>query len=203
VAPDLDKEFRVESNASNFATGGVLSIKCKDNKWRPVAYISKSLNETEQNYEIHDKEMLAIICCLETWRHFLEGTRSKFEVWTDHKNLEYFMSNQKLNRRQARWALYLSRFDFVLKHILGSKMGKADGLSRRLDWEIGVEKDNKEQMLVKKEWLEMKRIRITEVIIEGMDLLDKVRKYEAKDDEVVKAVKEMKQAGVKMLRDEE
>jgi len=98
VAPDLDKEFRVESNASNFATGGVLSIKCKDNKWRPVAYISKSLNETEQNYEIHDKEMLAIICCLETWRHFLEGTRSKFEVWTDHKNLEYFMSNQKLNR---------------------------------------------------------------------------------------------------------
>jgi len=65
VAPDLDKEFRVEANASNFATGGVLSIKCKDNKWRPVAYISKSLNETEQNYEIHDKEMLAVIRCLE------------------------------------------------------------------------------------------------------------------------------------------
>jgi len=61
VAPDLDKEFRVEADASNFATGGVLSIKCKDNKWRPVAYISKSLNETERNYEIHDKEMLAVI----------------------------------------------------------------------------------------------------------------------------------------------
>ena len=65
VAPDLDKEFRVEADASNFATGGVLSIRCEDNKWRPVAYISKSLNETERNYEIHDKEMLAIICCLE------------------------------------------------------------------------------------------------------------------------------------------
>ena len=65
VAPDLDKEFRVEADASNFATGGVLSIKCSDNKWRPVAYISKSLNETERNYEIHDKEMLAIIQCLE------------------------------------------------------------------------------------------------------------------------------------------
>jgi len=61
VAPDLDKEFRVEADTSNFATGGVLSIKCKDNKWRPVAYISKSLNETERNYEIHDKEMLAVI----------------------------------------------------------------------------------------------------------------------------------------------
>jgi len=65
VAPDIDKEFRVEADTSNFATGGVLSIKCEDNKWRPVAYISKSLNETERNYEIHDKEMLAVIRCLE------------------------------------------------------------------------------------------------------------------------------------------
>ena len=113
------------------------------------------------------------------------------------------MSNQKLNQRQARWALYLSRFDFILKHISGSKMGKADGLSKRPDWEIGVEKDNKEQMLVKKEWLEMKRIRVIEVVIEGVDLLNKVRKCEVKDNEVVKAVEEMKQAGVKMLRDEE
>jgi len=113
------------------------------------------------------------------------------------------MSNQKLNRRQARWALYLSRFDFVLKHISGSKMEKADGLSRRPDWEVGVEKNNEEQMLVKKEWLEVKRIRVTEVIIEGVDLLNEVRKSEAKDNEVVKAVEEMKQAGVKMLRNKE
>jgi len=203
VAPDLDKEFRVEANASNFATGGVLSIKYEDNKWRLVAYISKSLNETERNYEIHDKEMLAVVQCLELWRHFLEGTRSKFEVWMDNKNLEYFMSNQKLNRQQMRWALYLSRFDFVLKHIAGSKMGKADRLSRRPDWEVGVERDNEEQVLVKKEWLEVKRIRVAEVIIEGVDLLEKVRKYEAKNDEVVKTVEEMKQAGVKILRDEE
>ena len=113
------------------------------------------------------------------------------------------MSNQKLNCRQARQALYLSRFDFVLKHISESKMGKADGLSRRLDQKVEVEKDNKEQVLVKKKWLEVKRIRVAEVIIEGVDLLDKVRKCEAKDDKVVKAMEEMKQARVKMLRDEE
>ena len=95
---NIDKEFRVETDTSNFATGGVLLIKYEDNKWRLVAYISKLLNETERNYEIHDKEMLAVIRCLEAWRHFLKGFRSKFEVWTDHKNLEYFMSNQKLNR---------------------------------------------------------------------------------------------------------
>jgi len=147
--------------------------------------------------------MLAVIHCLEAWRHFLEGSRSKFKVWTDHKNLEYFMSNQKLNRRQARWALYLSRFNFVLKHISGSKMEKMDGLSRRLNWEVRVEKDNEEQILVKKEWLKAKRIRVTEVIIKGVDLLDKVRKSEAKDDEVVKVVEEMKRVGVKILRNEE
>jgi len=78
--PDLDREFRVELDASNFAMGGVLSIKGEDNKWRPVVYISKSLNKTERNYEIHNKEMLAIICCLEAWRLFLEETRSKFKV---------------------------------------------------------------------------------------------------------------------------
>ena len=65
VTPDLDKEMRVEADASDFATGGVLSLKCEDEKWRPVAYISKSLNEAERNYEIHNKEMLAIIWCLE------------------------------------------------------------------------------------------------------------------------------------------
>jgi len=93
VAPNLDKEFRVEANTSNFATEGMLSIKYEDNRWRLVAYISKSLNETECNYEIHDKEILAVIRCLEAWRHFLEGTRGKFEIWSDYKNLEYFMSN--------------------------------------------------------------------------------------------------------------
>jgi len=65
VVPNLDKEFRVEADISNFATEGVLSIKCKNNKWRPVVYISKSLNKTERNYEIYDKEMLVVIYCLE------------------------------------------------------------------------------------------------------------------------------------------
>ena len=98
-----------------------------------MAFLSKLLNETERNYEIHNKEMLAIIRGLETWRHLLEGVQTKFEIWTDHKNLEYFMKVQKLNRRQARGVLYLSRFDFTLKHVAGSKMGKVDRLSRRAD----------------------------------------------------------------------
>jgi len=100
----------------------------------------------ERNYKIHDKEMLAVIRCLEAWKHFLEGAKTKFEIWTDHKNLEYFMTSQNLNHRQARWALYLYRFDFLFKHVPGSKMGKADGLSRRSNWEK-EEGDNKEKTL--------------------------------------------------------
>jgi len=91
----------------------------------------------------------------------------------------------------------------MLKHVPGSKMGKADSLSRRPDWEVGVEKDNEDQRLVKLEWLEVRKTETVEIIVEGVDLLEEVRKSKVKDDEVVKAVEEMKRAGVKMLRDKE
>ena len=97
AAPDLDKKIQMEVDALDYATRGVLSMECEDKLWRPVAFLSKSLNEMERNYEIHDKEMLVIIRRLEAWRHLLEGAQFKFEIWTDHKNLEYFMKMQKLN----------------------------------------------------------------------------------------------------------
>ena len=111
------------------------------------------------------------------------------------------MKAQKLNRQQARWVLYLSRFDFVLKHIPRTKMEKTDSLSRRPDWKVGVERDNKDETLVKKEWLENRRTEKVEVIVEGVDLLEKIKQSRVKDNEVVKAVEEIKQAGVKVLRD--
>jgi len=197
AAPDIDKQMRMEVNASDYATEGVLSMECEDGLWRPVAFLSKSLNETERNYEIHNKEMLAIIRGLEAWRHLLEGAQSKFEIWTDHKNLEYFMKAQKLNRRQAKWALYLSQFDFTLKHVAGSKMGKADGLSKRTDWKVGVEKDNENQTLIKDNWIRS----IYEVVVEGpeVDLLEKIKKAKSKDEDIIKVVEEMKKAEVREL----
>jgi len=110
--------------------------------------------------------MLVVVRCLEAWRHFLEGAIEKFKIWTDHKNLEYFMKAQKLNRKQARWALYLFRFNLMLKHVPGSKMGKADSLSRRPDWEIGVEKDNEDETLVKLEWLKVRKTKAVEIIVD-------------------------------------
>ena len=113
------------------------------------------------------------------------------------------MKVQKLNRKQARQALYLSRFDFMLKNVLGSRIGKTNSLSRRLDWKVGVERDNENKTLVKSEWLVVRKTEKVEIIVERVDLLEKVRQSKVKDDKVVKAVEEMKQVGVKILRDKE
>jgi len=91
AVPDLDKKMRMEVNTSDYATKGVLSIECEDGRWKPVAYLLKLLNTIKRNYEIHNKKMLVVIRELENWRYLLEGTKFKFKVWTDHKNLEYFM----------------------------------------------------------------------------------------------------------------
>jgi len=123
--------FHIEADSSDFASGAVFSQQLPgEEKWHPVAFYSKSLSPVEWNYEIHDKEMLAIIHALEEWRHFLEGARHPIEIWTDHKNLEYFMMAKKLNRRQARWSLYLACFDFKLTYQPGHSMGKPDALTR-------------------------------------------------------------------------
>ena len=131
--------MKIEVETLEYAMGGVLLIKCEDGQYRLAAYLSKSLNETKRNYEIYDNKMLAVIKGLENWRHLLESTKFKFKVWTDYKNLEYFIRVQKLNCRQVKQAFYLSRFNFNLKYIPGVKTGKADGLSKKLDWKVRVE----------------------------------------------------------------
>ena len=113
------------------------------------------------------------------------------------------MKMQKLNRRQAKQALYLSRFNFMLKHVLGSKTEKVDSLSRRPDWKVRVERDNKDKTFVKPEWLEVRKTEKIEIIVKRVDLLEKVKQPKVKENEVVKTVKEMKWTEVKILRDEE
>ena len=140
--PDNDCQFRLETDASDFATGAVLSIQ-KNDKWHPVAFSSHAMSPEERNYPVADKEMLSVIRSLEQWRHYLEGAKHEFEIWNDHANLQWFMKRQDLNRRQARWAQYLSRFNFKWTHKAGSTMGKADALSRREDHAVGVADDNK------------------------------------------------------------
>ena len=106
------------------------------------------------------------------------------------------MTSQKLNHRQTRWALYLSQFNFALKHIPEKSIGKANGLSKRPDWQEEVEKDNKDQKLIKPEW-----IREVETIIEKENLKKRIKKAQKGNEKVVKAVEELKRVGIKTLKD--
>jgi len=111
------------------------------------------------------------------------------------------MKVQKLNHRQARWALYLSRFSFTLKYVPETKMGKVDGLSRHADWKIGIEKDHDNQVIIKDSWIRS----LEEVVIEGpeVDIVEKIKKARSKNEEVVRIVGKMKKAKVRELRGEE
>jgi RNase H-like domain found in reverse transcriptase len=138
----------VEADTSGYATGAVLSQLQEDGKWHPVGFLSKSLLEAERNYDIYDKELMAIIWALEAWRHYLEGSPHVIEILMDHQNLQYFWSAQKLNRRQACWNIFLSQFNFTLQHHSGTQSGKPDALSHQLDHPRG-DSDNSDVILLK------------------------------------------------------
>ena len=145
---------KLETDASDGVVGGVLSQQVNDN-WHPIAYFSKTMSPPERNYEIHDKEMLAVIRALEEWRAELEGLqwKDRFSIYTDHRALEYFMSTKKLNARQARWAEFLSRFYFIIRYRPGKQNPLADALSRHASEGIDMAK-HRMQILLKSECLE-------------------------------------------------
>jgi hypothetical protein len=108
LMPNVDKPFCIECDASDYATGAVLEQKGDDNLWHPTTYISKAMDLAERNYDIHDKELLAVFQLFKAWHHYLKGANHQVDVFSDHKNLIYFAKAQILNQRQARWATFLS-----------------------------------------------------------------------------------------------
>lgn len=127
---DSDRKTILETDASAWSIGGALMQFDDDGILRPCAFYSKKNAPAECNYEIYDKEMLAIIRCLEEWDGELRSVK-EFEIRTDHKNLEYFMTAKKLTERQMRWSLILSRYNFIISYIPGKQNERADALSRR------------------------------------------------------------------------
>jgi hypothetical protein len=130
---DYSRRTVLETDASDWASGGVLSQYDNNGLLRPVAYFSAKHSAQECNYEIYDKELLAIIKALEEWRPELQGTQEPFEVITDHKNLEYFTTTKALNQRQVRWSEFLSGFNFRIIYRPGSKAVRPDALSRKAE----------------------------------------------------------------------
>ena len=127
---DSERDTLLECDSSGYAIGGVLSQYDDEGILRPCAYFSKKNNAHECNYEIHDKELLAVVRCLEEWDAELRSVKS-FKVITDHKNLEYFMKPRMLSERQVRWAALMSRFNMEILYRPGKQNVRADALSRR------------------------------------------------------------------------
>uniref|UniRef100_A0A8K9V225 Gypsy retrotransposon integrase-like protein 1 n=1 Tax=Oncorhynchus mykiss TaxID=8022 RepID=A0A8K9V225_ONCMY len=136
--PDPSLAFIVEVDASEAGVGAVLSQRSgTPPKLRPCAFFSRKLSPAERNYDVGDRELLAVVRALKVWRHWLEGAKHPFLIWTDHQNLEYIRAARRLNPRQARWAMFFTRFRFTLSYRPGSQNVKADALSRLYDTEDG------------------------------------------------------------------
>ena len=144
LMPNYSKPFEIESDASLYATGAVLLQQDTNGEWHPVAFHSQSMSPTEWNYQVYDRELMAIIHALRNWRCYIYGSPFTTIVWTDHHNLTFFTHPQKLTRRQVPWVVELMEYDLKLQHKKGSKMVVADALSRRADWSTGLEHDNED-----------------------------------------------------------
>ena len=131
IHADPTKRFQMETDASNYAYGAILSQKADDQKLHPVAFFSKSMNPAERNYGISDKEALPIVKGLQHWRHWLEHTPEPIRIITDHRNLEYFKTPRFLNRRQLRWLEQLTHYNYEIAYRPGDKNSAADALSRK------------------------------------------------------------------------
>ncbi len=145
--PDLTQQFEVKVDASGYAVGATLVQRKEDGKKHPIGYFSATLNEAQRNYDIYDLELLAIVLAFRNWRPLLAGSPHKVVVYSDHLNLQYWRSPQKISRRVAREVLELSEYNFEIRHIAGKMNGRADALSRRSDYNQG-EDDNRDVVVL-------------------------------------------------------
>ncbi|KAI7201342.1 hypothetical protein KC365_g18742, partial [Hortaea werneckii] len=145
---DTKKPVQVETDASDLAIGACLTQE-HNGKRHPVAYYSRKMTPAEQNYEIYDKELLAIVAALRHWRVYCEGATG-LTIYTDHKNLQYFTTTKDLSRRHCRWSELLGQYKFDIQYTPGKDNGRADALSRRSDYMEGKEQTSKALLKINK-----------------------------------------------------
>ena len=196
--PDRKLPFRLITDASDYALGAILEQPDALNTWHPVAYYSKSMQPAELNYDIHDKELLAIIRALEHFRHYLEGHPEPFEIWTDHNNLAYFRTKQRISRRQARWALLLSRYNFTIIHKPGA-YNKADALSRRTDHKEGMPPADETRVLLTSKFFSIRATRPTPVEPNTPSIRQRIKLAQNYDSEVSTALETILHSGPRSL----
>jgi len=155
---DPDRPALLETDASDFAITGILSQKFEDGKIYLVQFVSRKLTAAELNYDVYDKETLAVVFSLQKNHHYLQGAVHKTMIFSDHQNLTYFKSAVLLNRRQARWSEDLKQYNFQLFYRKGTVNAKADILSRCPAFtskEGGTTSATNQMLLDKEQWLEV------------------------------------------------
>jgi transposase InsO family protein len=181
---DSKKPSTVETDASDYALGAVLSQPGADGKLRPVAYHARKLLSAETRYSTSDKELLAIVDALKHWRHYLEGAKDPIQVFTDHANLRNFTTTKELNRRQLRWSEELSSFSFRIIHRKGKENANADALSRRADYQDG-EKERIQHTLFREEQGDLIHQVATLQMTTITDEHDRIKIAQAADDKLL------------------
>jgi len=182
---DFEKQGIIDADASKRAIGARLQQKDDQGRKRLVACYARKLTKAEQNYDVHDRELLAIVEALQRWRSYLAGAAQQTIVKSDHKNLQYFMTTKKLNGRQARWAEVLAEYDFTIQHCKGKDNSWADALSRRPDYMQGEE--TQQQALLRTDekgeiqYNREEMARLTRVEAEEPDIIENIRKETAQD----------------------
>jgi len=126
---DDTRPTKLETDACDFPLAAVLSLLSEDEKLHPVAFHTRKFSPAEINYDVHDKEMAAIVAAFKEWAYMLMSVDDQILVYTDHKNLEYFNTTKTLNRRQHRWAKFLQPFNLKIIYREGRLNEKADALS--------------------------------------------------------------------------
>jgi len=183
---DTRLPYRMETDASKYAYGAILSQKHKSSGRHPVAFMSKSMTPVERNYDVGNKEMLGIVKPLEHWRHWLEGTRLPIKIITDHKNLVNFSNPQILNQRQMRWLRALQKYNFVIGYRPGKQNSAADALSRRQDLMPPNENPTPTTLLPREKFVELDLIAADDEITIYLDAI-------ATDSEILEKIREIEQ----------
>jgi hypothetical protein len=190
MMPDMTRAFQIESDASKFAYGAVITQTDSNGARHPVAFLSKTFTPTERCYKIYDRELMGIVKSLEEWRHYVQGSPFTTTVLSDHRNLTYFRKPQRLNDRQARWSLVLSEYGINLIHTPGSKMIQSDALSRRPDL-VPENDENDEPTVLLPEGMFINLI--------DVELQERINECQSYDIDVTKALEVLKESKLQQL----
>jgi hypothetical protein len=192
---DLARPLTLEMDASDYAIGAVCSQPDDLGILHPLGYFSRKLKDAELNYDIHDKELLAIVDSLHKWSTYCKSTQYPITILSDHKNLEYWQTKKVLNLRQARWVEQLANYDFRITYRPGKLAGKPDILSCEsgdLPWEGEIKhRQNKGRILLPEETFRINAVE--EIIItEDKELLEEIRTETRRDKEMQETIKKLR-----------